>query len=169
MFQGSYSKSRRIAESYLEESVSFVGLIFSFSWLKRAFYKALFLSLRMAVPSPVRVVLALSYLTLISFLFCLPGSAIPKVNFLSEVHFDKWVHVGFFFVLALLWLWSFAFSKNRNVLLLVGAAGYGFLVELVQHYFIANRSFDVGDLIADIAGAALGLIVWWRYQKNRPL
>jgi VanZ family protein len=29
-------------------------------------------------------------------------------------------------------------------------------MEFVQHYFIPNRSFDLGDIIADGAGSGLG-------------
>jgi hypothetical protein len=53
-----------------------------------------------------RIATALLYFAVISFLFCLPGSAFPKNNWLSKVHFDKWVHIGFFALLLVLWLWA---------------------------------------------------------------
>ena len=44
---------------------------------------------------------------------------------------------------------------------------YGIAMEFVQKYFIPNRSFDVGDIIADAAGCALGLVYSIRrYIKN---
>jgi len=34
---------------------------------------------------------------------------------------------------------------------------YGIVMELIQRYFIPNRSFDNGDIIADGVGSAAGL------------
>ena len=52
------------------------------------------------------------------------------------------------------------------VAILMAAAVYGFSVEIVQDQFIANRSFDVGDWIADIIGSFAGLWFWDRYIKK---
>ncbi len=48
------------------------------------------------------------------------------------------------------------------------AAFYGIGVETVQDQFIANRSFDIGDWIADMIGAVAGIWVWrWGQQNKR--
>jgi VanZ family protein len=40
-------------------------------------------------------------------------------------------------------------------------------MEFVQLYFVANRSFDGGDVIADLAGAVLGGgYGWWKYRET---
>ena len=36
---------------------------------------------------------------------------------------------------------------------------YGIAMEFVQKYLIPNRSFDPGDILADAAGAAIGLFI----------
>ena len=115
----------------------------------------------------VRLSMAISYLLLISVLFCLPGSAFPKTNWLSDIYFDKWVHIGFFAFLIIVWNWA-ANSTDRNwtLVILFAAIAYGLLVEFVQDTFIPNRGFDVGDWIADIAGSLLGLWTWSRYLKK---
>lgn len=99
----------------------------------------------------------------------LPGSAFPTNNWFSKVYFDKWVHIGFFTALVFLLLSvvkRFVSDKWKPILL---AALYGLLIELIQHFFIANRAFDAGDWIADMAGAFLGLGLWsWTYRKNKP-
>ena len=120
----------------------------------------------MIVSSRNRIVIALLYLVFISILFCLPGSALPKNNWLSKIHFDKLVHIGFFLVLVVSWLWALKLFKKGIVVLLISAAVYGLLVELVQDRLIANRSFDLGDLVADMAGALAGLWFWNRYIKK---
>ena len=108
--------------------------------------------------------LAPLWLLLITVLFLLPGSALPK-NEMIIPHFDKYVHFGFFAVLLFLWRYQFAVAVKYSVLLLLIAVIYGLGIELTQHYLIANRSFDIGDVWADIAGAVAGLLAW-RYIKK---
>jgi hypothetical protein len=103
------------------------------------------------------------WLIIISILFFLPGSAIPKNDWFSKIYFDKWVHIGFF--AALVWLWCLALEirgGKRLVVLLFAAVAYGLLVEIVQDQYIANRSFDGGDLLADAGGAIAGGLFWLR-------
>ncbi|HEX2534041.1 MAG TPA: VanZ family protein [Chitinophagaceae bacterium] len=115
---------------------------------------------------PYRWPLAVGWLLLVSVLFCLPGSAFPQNNWLSRIQFDKIVHVGIFFGLA--WTWSLALGLKgfrRSAGMIAVLLVYGMLVEVVQHYFIVNRSFDIGDFVADTGGCLLG--VWfWTYIKN---
>ena len=124
-----------------------------------------------------RISIAIVYLMIISALFCLPGSAFPKNNWLSKIGFDKWVHIGFFAVLIILWNWAANSTKRSyTILIMASAIAYGLLVEYVQHNFIPNRGFDIGDWIADIAGSCVGMGLWaaylrnwWGIEENRPL
>jgi VanZ family protein len=114
---------------------------------------------------------ALGWLVLMCILFFLPGSAFPQENWLDQIHFDKWVHVGLFAVLLFLWRSSFNWSANYYVILLLFCAlAYGLAVEFIQKFWVANRSFDLFDVLFDMIGSALGLFVWSRvYKKNKPL
>jgi VanZ family protein len=114
---------------------------------------------------------ALGWLVLMCILFFLPGSAFPQENWLDQIHFDKWVHVGLFAVLLFLWRSSFDWSANYYVILLLFCAlAYGLAVEFIQKSWVANRSFDLFDVLFDMIGSALGLFVWSRvYKKNKPL
>ena len=110
---------------------------------------------------------AISWLLVMSFLFFLPGSALPKANWLEEIYFDKWVHIGLFAILIFLWRSSFDLDfSNYNLLLLFSALVYGFLVELIQLYWVPNRSFDLYDVLADMTGSILGLYIWMRAYKK---
>jgi VanZ family protein len=115
--------------------------------------------------------LAIGWLIFISVLFFLPGSALPEENWLSKIYIDKWVHIGFFAVLIFLWRSSFNWDIYKyNLFLLFSAVLYGCFVEVVQLYWVANRSFDVYDIISDTVGSILGLLVWLQvYKKNKPL
>jgi len=61
-------------------------------------------------------------------------------------------------------LWSIYFNKkiiNQKKLLVVFfrifilASVYGASTEFIQKYFIPSRDFDVADILADVAGAAI--------------
>ena len=114
---------------------------------------------------------AIGWLILISILFFLPGSALPKENWFDKIYIDKWVHVGLFAVLIFLWRSSFNWDINSyNLFLLLAAVLYGFLVEVVQLNWIPNRSFDMYDVLSDASGSIVGLLVWLgTYRKNKPL
>jgi VanZ family protein len=110
---------------------------------------------------------AMGWLILISFLFFLPGSALPRENWFAQIYIDKWVHVGLF--AALVFLWRSAFGWRPGMLVLFSLA-YGFSVEMIQQQWIPNRSFDWFDVLADMTGTVLGLLVWTgAYRKNKPL
>ena len=108
--------------------------------------------------------LASLYLFIITVLFLLPGSALPKDDMFFP-HFDKVVHFSFFAVLLFLWHCQYASSWRISLLLLLVAFVYGLGVEVIQHYLIVNRSFDAGDVVADMTGAIVGVAVW-RYIKK---
>lgn len=100
-------------------------------------------------------------------LFFLPGSAFPNENWLSKIYFDKLVHLGLFAILVFLWRSAFDFkSASYNWVLLFSALFYGLAVEFIQRYFVPNRDFDLYDVVADVAGGVIGLIVWVRYIKK---
>lgn len=111
---------------------------------------------------------AVLWLVIISVLFFLPGSALPQEGMFGIPQFDKLVHFCFFALLLFLWRFYFSpASKSGPWWLLLLSFVYGFGVELIQHYFIANRSFDTGDVLADGAGAVAGLLFWnRRYIKK---
>lgn len=113
--------------------------------------------------------LAILWLLIISVLFFLPGSALPKEGWLDRIYFDKWVHFGFFTLLLFLWRFYFPETEKYHWILLPATLLYGVAVEVVQHHFVVNRSFDIGDLAADMAGAVGGIMFWTWYKKNRPL
>jgi VanZ family protein len=114
-------------------------------------------------------VYAIIWLLFISVLFFLPGSALPKEKVFDEIHFDKIVHFSFFALLLFFWRFYFPYAAKYNWWILLLALCYGFGVEVVQHYFIANRSFDLGDVAADMTGAIAGVWFWSsRYKKIDP-
>lgn len=108
-------------------------------------------------------------------LLTLPGSALPQENWLGKIWFDKWVHIGMFSIMAFLACWGYTkktwvdFRKLKENFILIGCGCllYGIAMEFVQKYFIPNRSFDAGDIIADGIGSTIGVLYSLRrYKKN---
>ena len=111
---------------------------------------------------------------LTTVLLTLPGSSLPTEDWLSKIWFDKWVHIGLFALMVILWSWPLikrlkAGGNLKNLLIQIACSGlvYGIGMEFIQKFFIRDRSFDVGDIVADAAGCLLGaLFSWGRYIKK---
>ena len=118
--------------------------------------------------------LPVSWLIVSTILLTLPGTAFPKENWLDKIWFDKWVHIGMFTLMVFLWCLAmlkmdFAKAKLKKnfVVIAILCLLYGIGMEFVQKYFIPNRSFDTGDIIADAVGCLTGLLYSIRrYKKN---
>jgi hypothetical protein len=113
------------------------------------------------------IIPAIGWLIVSTILFTLPGSAFPKENWLDKIGFDKWVHIGIFIIMTVLWCWGWRPAGNagntrklRRTFVIIGITciAYGITIEFIQKYFIPNRSFDCLDITADSAGCVAGVI-----------
>ena len=117
---------------------------------------------------------ALFWLVISTFLLVLPGSALPKNDWLGKLWFDKWIHVGLFAIMVFLWCWSMTrfetdpVNRKKGFLFIaILCLVYGIGMEFVQKYFVVNRSFDEGDILADAGGCIAGwLFSYRRYIKK---
>lgn len=105
----------------------------------------------------------------------MPGKDVPSIGWGDFLHIDKIVHFVLFgglFVLTSLPILksSAAFRKKKNALLWTGilVVIYGLLVEIIQHYFIPGRTFDLWDWAADSTGV-FGGVFFLRYLKKKYL
>jgi len=116
---------------------------------------------------------AIFWLLLVTLLLCLPGTEFPKITWLNKIWIDKWVHIFLFLILVILWCkayWSKQKKENfRKFFFRVAVLSliYGVMMELVQHFFIPFRSFDLLDIVADGVGSISGffLINRWYIKK----
>jgi hypothetical protein len=120
---------------------------------------------------------AIGWFTLCTILLCLPGSRFPKHNWLSQIQFDKWIHISLFSILVVMLCWGHwsrspkESSRSTAFALFAGlATAYGIAMEYVQEGLIPHRSFDRGDIWADAAGAVMGgWFAGWRFRKKTPV
>jgi VanZ family protein len=112
----------------------------------------------------------IAWFLIVLVLTCLPGKDIPKIGWLDEVYFDKWVHIGLFGGLTLLFCWPFYRSGVTNrqrmhyfVKIALSVSLWGLTIEFIQRFYIPGRSFDLLDWAADSAGALIAL--WFCQAK----
>lgn len=78
---------------------------------------------------------------------------------------DKIIHTIFHFVFTTLWFLYFKkkFKSDNNVNLLAvtltASFVFGIAIELMQQYFTTTRSADVFDILANLFGAFLAVLV----------
>jgi VanZ family protein len=115
----------------------------------------------------VSLLAAIAWFIISIILLTLPGTAFPQEDWLDKIWFDKWVHIGMFALLVVLWCLAFRSLKKdtpyRNLVRVFWIIafiflGYGIIMEFIQKNFIPYRSFDFGDIVADTVGCAAGLI-----------
>ena len=90
----------------------------------------------------------------------IPGKFLPGQGLFNIPHLDKIAHVILFGGLGLFWNLYFYYRKANTkytpLIILLILSAYGVAIEYFQINFIPNRSFDTGDIIADICGAVCG-------------
>lgn len=107
-----------------------------------------------------RLIVPLGWTIFTQILLSIPGKFLSGPGLFSIPHLDKVAHVILFGGLGLFWNLYFHFRKTTTIytpwIILLLLAAYGVAVEYFQVNFIPNRSFDTGDIIADIFGAVCG-------------
>jgi len=112
---------------------------------------------------------ALIWWAITFWLLTLPGSKVPAYPWMENLAIDKWAHIFIFAVFCMAFYWPF---KNTTVshtarkrwflaIALMGC-GYGIAMEFVQKYYVINRAFELGDILADTIGCTVG---WWWGRK----
>jgi len=76
-----------------------------------------------------------------------------------------------FSILVFLFCWGVQKKYSNNLTKIFGIIAfsglfYGIIIEFIQRYFIPNRSFDGGDIIADAIGCFAGWLVAVKWQKS---
>ncbi|HEX2605773.1 MAG TPA: VanZ family protein [Flavisolibacter sp.] len=112
--------------------------------------------------------LAVSWFLIMNVLFFLPGSALPGQGWFGDFPIDKLVHIGLFAGLVFIGASAFRIDLNQyKFIVLVLVIAYGLAIEVIQREWIANRSFDLYDLLCDTIGGIGGGLAWLgTYRKK---
>lgn len=101
------------------------------------------------------------------------GSLISIKNVVeTKVHnFDKIIHFGAYFVLALSWLLSFKIneeSKKTTLLIAFLVFVYGIIIEVLQGTLTDYRQVDIYDIIANFIGIVVAFLFFSLvFQKKK--
>lgn len=106
------------------------------------------------------------WLLLILLLSLTPGEEMPQ-HMISLVAFDKLMHWFFYGILTHLWLVGFKkqyrslILKKRALWIVVpGVIIVGVLIEFTQGWIIPGRVFEMWDIVANIIGCAMGVLLF---------
>jgi VanZ family protein len=105
---------------------------------------------------------ALFWSGLIIFVCLIKSSDIPQI---AIPYLDKVMHAGLHFVFTLLWFFYFKNKisnlKNGKLLLisLVLSFFFGIAIELMQKFFTVTRNADLFDVIANLFGASMAVVL----------
>ncbi|HMQ49210.1 MAG TPA: VanZ family protein [Saprospiraceae bacterium] len=97
------------------------------------------------------------------------GIQLPPLNN-NWVGPDKLAHAGAYFVLSALFIYGFFVLKKLSwkisILVVIGGALYGFLLEMAQFAFFPHRFFEFFDIIANIIGS-IGSLALSQYLLSK--
>jgi len=108
-----------------------------------------------------RKTFGLFYLILIALLSLLPASNLPNIPFFTGE--DKVIHFGMYAGLGFIACWSLNISNNRfksYPLLLLFVFMWGVVMEILQRLMAKGRSLEGMDMLANFAGAIVGLLAY---------
>ena len=108
-----------------------------------------------------RRLLFLVYLFLIIFLSLSSPSQFPKIILFSGA--DKIIHLLMYAGLGWMLMWAFYkghLSKLIRVFLFLSIPVWGILMEIMQLFMHQGRSFSWYDILANLVGAIIGVLVY---------
>ena len=112
---------------------------------------------------------AIIWSAVLAFLMLLPADKIPQSQLLTLDKINHLIAYGLLsFLIALGYSIKPSIKKKRNALLrdVSLAMAYGTLLELLQ-YFVPGRALDLFDLLANLTGCLLGILIFNIFQKNK--
>jgi VanZ family protein len=116
---------------------------------------------------------ALLWTLLIFVLLTISTGSFEHVPMMGIPQLDKLIHAFLFAALVFLW-WRFLTGKWTKMkygpillILFLSASAYGIGMEFYQKYF-TSREFELGDIYADITGAAIAVLFCRFYKKISP-
>lgn len=97
------------------------------------------------------------------FILCgIPGNQINKIKIIDIPHFDKIVHLSFYFTFTLLLISENNSQKHHrkvtlNAILIAAviSMSYGILIEIFQKFVFTNRGAEFLDVVANAFGFML--------------
>ncbi len=110
----------------------------------------------------------LLWAVMIIWLSLMPSNDLPDGDIFRLLFIDKWVHLFFYFMFALLLLnaWQHAGSFIiKAAIVLLFCIAFGFMIEVLQEKYTTTRQFEWLDLFFDSVGAIIYVVIWLRRRS----
>ena len=112
-------------------------------------------------------ILAIGYSLFVTVIMLVPVTKGPKV---SIPFFDKIVHALLYSLFVIIWLLYLRSlgkeSKSIYVLVSVALFIYGIVIEVLQGSYIATRTHDNWDIVANATGIFIGMVVFYKAKDT---
>jgi len=101
----------------------------------------------------------------------MPPQDVDKVKFFDLPYMDKIVHFALYFVLAMLVMAVLTLNSHLKtsrwtyIITITICLLYGWLIEVLQRAFFPGRSFEWLDVVADTAGAVVGVLLYKKVSR----
>jgi len=115
----------------------------------------------------IRKTIGIIYLVNIAFLSLSPSYNLPVIHI---PYIDKVVHICMYLGLSFLACWIYDIGHHRvwfMYMLLATVFMYGVLMEILQRTMHNGRDFDFKDMLANLTGAIIGLIIYKYMDRMR--
>ncbi|MEX0595053.1 MAG: VanZ family protein [Candidatus Paceibacterota bacterium] len=110
-------------------------------------------------------------------IFILVLTTVNNGGFISQsflgLETDKWGHLFMFSILVffimqgLIKYWRFSFFLRKiQIYAIITAFIYGLFIELIQYFYILNRTAEFWDIVANLAGCIIGLFLFKSVYGN---
>lgn len=107
--------------------------------------------------------LVLIWSVIIIILSLMPNPEIKAISWSDGFQVDKIAHIVLYAIYSFLigrYLLSNSGNERRKILLTLGiSVTFGVLMEILQYYLSPSRFFDILDIIANIIGSIVGLLI----------
>lgn len=106
---------------------------------------------------------ALSWTLLILYLSLISANTAAKFNVFDFMGVDKLGHLIFYTTLSFLWCMSLRRRNTDKKNILFFSVSFGVLMEICQLYLFNGRSFELYDILANIMGSVIGVILFKKF------
>ena len=110
-----------------------------------------------------KLILVLFWTIAIAVLSLMPNPEISQISWTDGIQIDKLAHIFLYMMYSIL-LGRYLAGGNmpkvkQSLVILAVPIAFGILMEFMQYYLSPSRFFDMLDIIANIIGSIVGLLI----------
>lgn len=108
-------------------------------------------------------ILAIAWTLLTLYLSLISARSASEFNLFDFVGFDKLAHLSFYTIFSFLWAMALRETNTGKNFVLFFSVSFGILMEICQFYLFNGRSFELYDILANIIGSFMGVILFKKF------